>query len=85
MCMVDLIPAIDYDLVMAQALEFECNTPREKEAAPTMLIVPATTMLVTPAEHGKGKDATSDGGVTSHDDYGRQVCHFYPLYYLFSL
>ena len=77
--MVDLIPAVDYDLVTAQALELECHTPREKEAPPVVLDVPAMTMLVTPAEQGKGKDATSDAGAGSHDDYGRQVCHLPPL------
>ena len=86
LCMVDLIPAVDYDLVMAQAVEFECHTPREKadEAAPLVLLdVPAMKMFVTPAEEDNKKD-TSDGDATSHDDYGRQVCHLLSTI-LFSL
>ena len=74
--MVDLIPAVDYDLVMAQSLEVESHTPREdvNEAVPlNKFDVPPMKLLVTPAlednqEHADGGDATS------HGEYGRQVC-----------
>ena len=77
LCMVDLIPAVDYDLVVAQSLEIECHTPREKEdeeTPPVVFDVPAMTMVVTPATENNAKD-TGDGDAIVDDEYGRQVCH----------